>query len=51
MWGFGNRNAQYGTLLNSDCLVFGGGGAVTHLINNFRQVMSSPCQAAENQRG
>jgi hypothetical protein len=60
LWGFGNHlpratdfggNAQYGTLLNSDYLAFGGGGAVIHLINNFRQVMSNPCLAAEHKEG
>ena len=58
MWGFGSRlpgattdfgrNAQYGTLLTSDYLVFGGGGSVVNLINNFRQIMPNPCRAGEN---
>jgi hypothetical protein len=53
MWGFGNnlpgattdfgRNAQYGTLLTSSYLIFGGGGASRQLINNFRQIISNPC--------
>ena len=53
MWGFGNalpgattdfgRNAQYGTLLSSTYLVFGGGGSTVNLINNFRQIISNPC--------
>ena len=61
MFGFGNRlpgattdfgrNSQYGTLLSSDYLIFGGGGAAHNLINNFRQVMPNPCPAAENQQG
>jgi len=54
MWGFGNdlpgandfgRNAQYGSLLSSTYLAFGGGGATIHLINNFRQIMPNPCTA------
>jgi hypothetical protein len=54
-WGFGNdlpgarsdfgRNAQYGSLLTSTYLVFGGGGASQSLINNFRQILDpNPCQ-------
>jgi hypothetical protein len=53
MWGFGNdlpgattdfgRNAQYGTLLTSSYLIFGGGGASHQLINNFRQIIANPC--------
>ena len=53
MWGFGNdlpgattdfgRNAQYGTLLTSSYLIFGGGGASRQLINNFRQIIPNPC--------
>ena len=58
VWTFGNhvpggtdfgRNAQYGSLLTSDYLTFGGGGATQNLINNFRQVMPNPCQAGRNQ--
>jgi len=55
MWGFGNdlpgattdfgRNAQYGALLQSTYLIFGGGGATHDLINNFRQIMPNPCTA------
>ena len=54
-WGFGNvlpgattnfgRNAQYGTLLFSNYLIFGGGGAVRTITNNFRQIMPNPCLA------
>jgi hypothetical protein len=52
MWGFGNdlpgandfgRNAQYGSLLSSTYLIFGGGGATHDLINNFRQIIPNPC--------
>jgi hypothetical protein len=53
MWGFGNdlpgattdfgRNAQYGALLQSTYLSFGGGGATVNRINNFRQIISNPC--------
>jgi hypothetical protein len=54
MWGFGNalpgannfgRNAQYGSLLPSTYLIFGGGGATHELINNFRQILPNPCTA------
>ena len=55
MWGFGNvlpgattdfgRNAQYGTLLSSTYLAFGGGGATIQRFNNFRQIISNPCTA------
>jgi hypothetical protein len=54
MWAFGNdlpggndlgRNAQYGTLLSSSYLIFGGGGAAHNLINNFRNIVSNPCRA------
>jgi hypothetical protein len=61
MWGFGNtlpgattnfgRNTQYGTLLSTPYLVFGGGGAFINRINNFRGIMANPCPAAQNQRG
>jgi hypothetical protein len=51
-WGFGNTmrggnnfgaNAQYGSLLSSTYLIFGGGGATHNLINNFRQIIPNPC--------
>jgi hypothetical protein len=53
-WQFGNdtpgetanfaRNAQYGTLLSSTYLRFGGGGSTVDRFNNFRQILSSnPC--------
>src|SRR5215470_7985184 len=55
MWGFGNdlpgattdfgRNAQYGSLLSSTYLIFGGHGATHDLINNFRQIIPNPCPA------
>jgi len=55
LWAFGNdlpgattdfgRNAQYGSLLSSTYLAFGGGGATVQRINNFRQIMSNPCPA------
>jgi hypothetical protein len=53
-WAFGNdlpggndlgRNAQYGSLLSSSYLIFGGGGAAHNLINNFRNIVSNPCRA------
>jgi hypothetical protein len=53
-WAFGNdlpgatnfgRNAQYGSLLTSTYLAFGGGGATIDRINNFRQIISNPCPA------
>jgi hypothetical protein len=43
------RNAQYGSLLSSTYLQFGGHGATVNLINNFRQVISNPCPAGGNQ--
>jgi hypothetical protein len=59
VWGFGNnlpgattdfgRNNQYGSLLNSTYLAFGGGGATIHRFNNFRQIISNPCPAGGNQ--
>jgi len=59
VWGFGNampfattnfgRNAQYGSLLSSTYLAFGGHGATINRINNFRQVMSNPCPAGGRQ--
>ncbi|HWN00249.1 MAG TPA: hypothetical protein VNO54_24640 [Streptosporangiaceae bacterium] len=54
LWAFGNdlpggndlgRNAQYGSLLSSSYLIFGGGGAAHNLINNFRSIISNPCRA------
>jgi len=55
MWGFGNdlpgattdfgRNAQYGSLLSTTYLAFGGGGATIQRFNNFRQIMPNPCTA------
>ena len=54
LWAFGNdqpggndlgRNAQYGSLLSSTYLAFGGGGATVNRINNFRQIVSNPCRA------
>jgi hypothetical protein len=60
MWGFGNtlpgattnfgRNAQYGSLLSSTYLIFGGGGATHDLINNFRQILPNTCPAGGNQQ-
>jgi hypothetical protein len=59
--GFGNtlpgattnfgRNNQYGALLSSSHLIFGGGGASHNLFNNFRGVIANPCPAAQNQQG
>ena len=57
-WGFGNAmpggnnfggNAQYGTLLFSNYLIFGGGGRFRTITNNFRGIMSNPCPAGGNQ--
>src|SRR5262249_41051194 len=45
--GFGGH-AQYGSLLTSPYLAFGGGGATVNLINNFRQIMPNPCLAGGN---
>jgi hypothetical protein len=59
VWAFGNhlpgandfgRNNQYGSLLGSDYLIFGGGGATHVLINNFRNIISNPCPAGGNQQ-
>ena len=54
-WAFGNdlpgattdfgRNAQYGSLLTTTYLAFGGGGTTINRINNFRQIISNPCPA------
>ena len=56
LWAFGNdlpgattdfgRNAQYGSLLTSTYLAFGGGGATINRINNFRNVIANPCPAS-----
>jgi hypothetical protein len=56
LWAFGNdipgastdfgRNAQYGSLLTTTYLTFGGGGATVNRINNFRQIMPNPCRAS-----
>ena len=61
MWGFGNdlpgattdfgRNAQYGSLLELTYLKVGGGGATVQRFNDFRNILSNPCPAAENQQG
>jgi len=58
-WAFGNdlpgatadfgRNAQYGSLLSTTYLAFGGGGATVNRINNFRQIISNPCPAGGKQ--
>jgi len=58
-WAFGNdlpgattdfgRNAQYGALLSTTYLAFGGGGATINRFNNFRQIISNPCPAGGNQ--
>ena len=54
MWAFGDhlpgandfgRNSQYGSLLSSTYLAFGGGGATVNLINNFRNIVKNPCRA------
>ena len=37
--------AQYGSLLTSTYLAFGGGGASVNRINNFRNIISNPCRA------
>ena len=52
-WQFGNsipgdirefgKNAQYGSLLSSVYLAFGGGGATISRYNNFRNIISNPC--------
>jgi hypothetical protein len=59
MWAFGNdlpstsrdfgRNAQYGSLLSTSYLIFGGGGTSHNLINNFRQILPNPCPAGGSQ--
>jgi hypothetical protein len=40
------RNAQYGSLLSTTYLAFGGGGATINRINNFRQILPNPCRSA-----
>jgi hypothetical protein len=54
VWAFGNdlpgandfgKNAQYGSLLTSVYLAFGGGGSTITRINNFRQIIPNPCPA------
>ena len=60
VWGFGNdlpgattdfgRNAQYGSLLSSTYLAFGGGGSTVNFFNNFRQILPNPCPAGGNQQ-
>jgi DNA-binding FadR family transcriptional regulator len=38
-------DAQWGSLLTSDYLAFGGGGSTVDLINNFRQILDrNPCR-------
>lgn len=58
VWAFGNdlpgannfgRNAQYGSLLSSTYLLFGGGGTTVNRFNNFRQIISNPCPAGGKQ--
>ena len=54
-WGFGNelpgatndfgQTAQWGQLLFSTYLAFGGGGASVSRTNNFRQILANPCKA------
>jgi hypothetical protein len=60
LWAFGNdlpgastdfgRNAQYGSLLTTTYLQFGGGGATVNLINNFRQILRNPCHAGQDEQ-
>jgi hypothetical protein len=52
-WQFGNntpgetnnfgQNSQYGTLLSSTYLAFGGGGSTLNRFNNFRNIIANPC--------
>jgi hypothetical protein len=52
-WAFGNdqpnttndfgKNAQWGSLLPSTYLAFGGGGSTVVRINDFRNIISNPC--------
>lgn len=39
------QNAQYGTLLFSTYLIFGGAGATHSVTDNFRQILNNPCPA------
>ena len=39
------QNSEYGSLLSSTYLAFGGGGATLNRYNNFRQILSNPCPA------
>jgi hypothetical protein len=59
-WAFGNdlpgatdfgRNAQYGPVLASDYLAFGGKGSTINRFNNFRQIVSNPCPAGGDNQG
>jgi hypothetical protein len=60
LWAFGNdlpgastdfgRNAQYGSLLTTTYLQFGGGGATVDRINNFRQILRNPCLAGQDEQ-
>jgi hypothetical protein len=53
VWGLGGKlpgattdfgkNAQYGSLLTTTYLAFGGGGSTIDRINNFRQIVANPC--------
>jgi hypothetical protein len=57
LWAFGNDlpgastdfggNAQYGSLLTTASLVFGGHGATVNLIDNFRQILPNPCPTGQ----
>src|SRR5262249_37779701 len=60
-WAFGNdlpgatsdfgRNAQYGTLLSTTSLAFGGGGSTRNRFNNFRQILpANPCLPEQNEQ-
>jgi hypothetical protein len=58
VWAFGNtlpgandfgKNAQYGSLLSSTYLAFGGGGSTIQRINNFRGIIANPCPAGGKQ--
>jgi hypothetical protein len=37
-------NAQYGSLLTTTYLAFGGGGSTVNFMNNFRQIQPNPCR-------
>jgi hypothetical protein len=55
LWAIGSKlpggndyggNAQYGSLLTTTYLAFGGGGSTVNFINNFRQIQQpNPCRA------